>query len=94
MARTQQPTMYQLIPVLEWVLARMAAAISGAGPPAITEALVSDARAAVAQVGPEALGDERCLGTVLHVVEDQGQHDGQEHEPGGLGIEQPKYGKA
>jgi hypothetical protein len=38
MASTQQMMMYQLIPVLESVLARMAAAINGAGPPAITEA--------------------------------------------------------
>ena len=30
--------MYQLIPVLEPVFFRMAAAISGAGPPAMTEA--------------------------------------------------------
>jgi hypothetical protein len=30
--------MYQLIPVLEPVLLRIAAAMSGAGPPAITDA--------------------------------------------------------
>src|SRR4029453_6632635 len=36
--KTQQPTMYQLIPVLEFVALRMAAAMSGAGPPAMTEA--------------------------------------------------------
>ena len=38
MPSTQQPMMYQLIPVLELVALRMAAAMSGAGPPAITEA--------------------------------------------------------
>jgi len=37
-ASTQQPTMYQLIPVLDFVRSRIAAAMRGAGPPAITEA--------------------------------------------------------
>jgi hypothetical protein len=35
---TAQPTMYQLIPRLEPVVFRIAAAISGAGPPAMTDA--------------------------------------------------------
>ena len=38
METTAQPTRYQLIQVLDAVAARIAAAISGAGPPAITEA--------------------------------------------------------
>jgi hypothetical protein len=38
MAITAQPTRYQLIKVLEPVELRIAAAMSGAGPPAITEA--------------------------------------------------------
>lgn len=37
-ATAQQPTMYQLIPVREPVCSTIAAAMSGAGPPAITEA--------------------------------------------------------
>ena len=37
-AIAQQPMMYQLIPVLEPVSSRIFAAISGAGPPAMTEA--------------------------------------------------------
>ena len=35
---TQQPMMYQLIPALDLVFSRMAAAMSGAGPPAMTDA--------------------------------------------------------
>ena len=38
MESTQHPMMYQAIPVLDPVEARMAAAISGAGPPAMTDA--------------------------------------------------------
>src|SRR6476659_3903057 len=37
-ASTQQPTMYQLTPVPEPVSCRILVAMSGAGPPAITEA--------------------------------------------------------
>jgi hypothetical protein len=35
---TAQPTMYQAMPVLDPVFLRIAAAISGAGPPAMTDA--------------------------------------------------------
>ena len=38
MESTQQPMMYQLIPALDSVFSRMAAAMSGAGPPAMTDA--------------------------------------------------------
>ena len=38
MDTTQHPTMYQLMPILEPVFLRIHVAISGAGPPAITDA--------------------------------------------------------
>ena len=50
--------------------------------------LVADARAAVAQLRPERLGDERRLRPVLHVVRDERQEDGQERQRRVLLVEQ------
>ncbi len=73
--------------MLDPVRSSSTTAISGAGPPAMTEPTWYPRPAPLgAQMGPEGFRDQNRLGPVLHVVGYQGEHGRQDDQPSAGGV--------